>query len=188
MTESGIGFRIMASMTDSDRNRWVEVTGLEALGVPYPVRIRVDKADDGRLICIGLRVAAGVEADETAPDQEVTARSLRAIPLSRVLVELAAKWDSVPGLRALLADWGTFRPYQRPPVRPGPKGYPEEHYRRIAEQYRRALLEHPRGTFLALAAELHASEATVRRWVQRAQDKGYLGESTPGKAGRKATP
>ena len=77
------------------------------------------------------------------------------------------------------------QPYHRVPTRPGPKGYPDDHFELVAAAYQRALIEYPRSTFKALATQLHASEATVRRWVQRAQDKGFIGESTPGKAGRK---
>jgi len=40
----------------------------------------------------------------------------------------------------------------------------------------------------ALAEQLHYSDATVRRWVQRARDKGLLGPSIPGKAGEEPQP
>jgi hypothetical protein len=193
---------------------WIGVSGF---GLPYPIQIRAGVAADGRLVCMGLQAAVSAAGED---QWEVTARSLREIPLTRILVFLA-EWYS-PEVRALILRGVTVgdphyryvgpegetanekeehdefvqhmldsagaaldEPYDRPRVRPGPKGYPDEWFKTVAGAYRRALVEHPRGTFAALARELHASEATVRRWVQRAQDKGYLGASTPGKAGRK---
>jgi hypothetical protein len=82
---------------------------------------------------------------------------------------------------------GRTEPCKGPQARPGPKGHPPEHYERVAAAYRQALISHPRSPMRALAEQLHASDATVRRWVQRARDKGLLGPSVPGKAGETAT-
>ena len=171
-------------MKVSPRSRWIAV---EYEGAPYPIELRVGRAEDGRLICAGLQLAG----DET--DSEVTARSLREIPLARILLGVAAFFataEVASTFRSTLEDMlglkqAAVQPYHRVPTRPGPKGYPDDHFELVAAAYQRALIEYPRSTFKALATQLHASEATVRRWVQRAQDKGFIGESTPGKAGRK---
>jgi hypothetical protein len=74
-------------------------------------------------------------------------------------------------------------------VRPGPKGHDDEYFKRVAEDYRRALIARPRAP-VQMLLELYEdrfSEATIRRWLQRARDKGYLGAAPPGKAGERVT-
>ena len=174
---------------------WVSV---EYEGAPYPIAVQLGQANDGRLICTGLRLGGEeVPGGTSGGPVEITARSLREIPLTRLLVAITGVLNaqqmkarvhpaaSVTRTADLFEE--KLMPYMRIPARPGPKGYPDEHFRQVADAYRRALIKHPRGTFKALADQLHASEATVRRWVQRAQDRGYLGASTPGKAGRQPT-
>ena len=53
----------------------------------------------------------------------------------------------------------------------------------VAEAYRAALVTDPHHPIKRLAEQYHASEATVRRWVQRPRDMDLLGESAPGRAG-----
>jgi hypothetical protein len=53
----------------------------------------------------------------------------------------------------------------------------------LSQAYRAALVHAPQAPIKALAGQLYRSEATVRRWVQRARDMGLLGSSTPGRAG-----
>ena len=166
---------------------WIGVRGY---GLPYPVQIRLGRAADGRLICTGLKAAVPLD-HETAADFEVTARSLREIPLTRILTAFAAKMDE-PSTRAfqarLFPSWhleSLAVPFARPPVRPGPKGHPRSFFEGLAKAYERALLETPRCPTKTLAATMGYSEPQVHRLVQRARDMGLLGESMPGKPGSK---
>jgi hypothetical protein len=148
-------------------------------GGPVPVSLRLGKADDGRLACTAVAFDGG--------DVEITARMLRSMPLGE-LVAIAAgeRSDGASGeihrwLIGETAEGGVTR------VRPGPGGYPHEHYEQVAAAYRQALTEAPRSPVKWLTEQLHASEPTVRRWVQRARDLGLLGASTPGRAGETPT-
>jgi hypothetical protein len=163
--------------------------------LPFPVAISVGRSPDGRLICTGLLIAnldfpAVYDPPPGAPEWfgsqrvEVTARSLRELPLAELLGSITALRDDPKG-RALfreifrLADDLSALPRRRP----GPKGYDRAHFEQVAEAYRAALVHAPQAPIKALAGQLYRSEATVRRWVQRARDMGLLGSSTPGRAG-----
>lgn len=81
--------------------------------------------------------------------------------------------------------WARPRDRQRWPARrPRPhrhsEGWEARHH---GPPYRDMLVTAPRAPIKTLAEHLGVSEATVRRWVQRARDQGFLGESRPGKAG-----
>ena len=62
-------------------------------------------------------------------------------------------------------------------------GYGDDHHRDVAAAYRQALQQAPGAPTKWIAERYHVSVPTARRWIQRARDKGYLGASTPGKAG-----
>jgi hypothetical protein len=74
-------------------------------------------------------------------------------------------------------------PYAGPITRPGPRGHPPEHFAWVAREYRRVTRENAKAPVRQLAEEMKVSEPTVRRWVQRARDLGYLRPSIPGRAG-----
>jgi hypothetical protein len=57
---------------------------------------------------------------------------------------------------------------------PGPKGWPDEHYQKVAVHYREALLHHPRSPMKWAAETWPTSDASMRRWVKRARVLGYL--------------
>ena len=146
--------------------------------LPHPVAIRAARSPDGRLVCTGLALG-GLDGDAAAseePEPEITARDLRAIPLSQLLA--GGGKELVGGLLGLTAtDFSGLR------ARPGPTGHPREHFEGVAEAYRRALVESPRSPVKWVSQELHYSDATVRRWLRRCRDMGLLGESTPGRPG-----
>ena len=128
-------------------------------GFPVPLYVVFNKAPDGRVIVTGLMLSPGVNT-------EISARLLREIPLGRLLgIE---KWGLIPGyVRAV----PTYRP---PRVKPGPKGWPHEHFVKVAGAYQRVLETHPRTPIRALARQLDRSEPTVHRWLQRCRDLGLL--------------
>jgi hypothetical protein len=168
--------------------------------LPYPVAMSVGRSPDGRLICTGLLCAnldipAIYDPPPGAPEWfgsqrvEVTARSLRELPLPALLGSIAAlRDDPDPRGRAFFRE--IFRLADDLPAlprrRPGPKGHPRAHFEQVADAYRAALVLAPHAPVKALAPQLHVSEATVRRWVQRARDMGLLGDSTPGRAGERS--
>ncbi|MDN5917094.1 MAG: hypothetical protein L0I76_18660 [Pseudonocardia sp.] len=155
---------------------WVAFRGDE---LPLPVMLSLGRADDGRLICTGL--VLGAPTDEL---REVTSRSLRGVPISELIGAVTALRDD-PGFAAFyrvalgLADDAA----ELPRSRPGARGYDREHFEMVAATYRAALGTAPNAPTRETAGRLHVSEATARRWVQRARDMDLLGQSHPGKAG-----
>jgi hypothetical protein len=162
--------------------------------LPFPVLISLGRAPDGRLIITGLLIAnldIPPVYDDAAPEWfrskpvEITSRSLRDLPLAELLGSVDALRDDPEGkalFRRLFALADDLPP-TFPRRRPGPKGHPREHFEQVAQAYRIALARAPRAPVKTLAEQMNASDATVRRWIQRARDMGLLGPSTPGKAG-----
>jgi transposase-like protein len=173
------------------QHNWIAFADEE---LPFPVAVSLGRAPDGRLIITGMLIAnLDIPAvyDEDAPDWfrskpvEITTRSLRRLHVPDLLNSVTALRDDPKG-KALfdrLFGLADDLPASFPRRRPGPKGHPREHFEMVARAYRRALAEAPGAPVKTLAKQLHASEATVRRWIQRARDMGLLGPSTAGKAG-----
>lgn len=67
------------------------------------------------------------------------------------------------------------------PLNRGRRGYGPNHYRRIALRYLELVSEGRRNVLVALAAEEGRPRETVRDWVRRATELGFL---SPGKQGR----
>jgi hypothetical protein len=162
---------------------WVLLEGNERdQDGPVPVMLTMSRADSGRLICTGLII--GRQPVWNDGRTEVTSRSLRGIPIAEY-IGLAQQTAEIPdsygeAVRALL----TLAPESpRARRRPGPKGYDDGHFEYVAAAYRRAGVEAPRAPMKWLTNYLYASEPTVRRWVQRARDRGYLGAAIPGRFG-----
>jgi hypothetical protein len=152
---------------------WVAV---ENVGVPFPIVVRLGKSPDGRLACTGMVIGPDAELG-----QEITARSLRQIPLGQILSTVAGL--DFPGAEELGGE--VTHLWRQPPARPGPTALSREDLQRVAEDYRAALLQAPRSPIKLMAQKVHASEATIRRRVQRARDMGLLRPVQPGKAGEK---
>lgn len=160
-----------------DRN-WI---AFKQEGLPFPLLMSFGKAADGRLICTGL--VAGALADEPV---EVTARSLRELPIADLLGSVVALKDDddFGGIFRAVLDLAD-EVEELPRRRPGPRGYDRHHFEHVAAIYREALTTSPRAPMREATRRLHTSEATARRWVQRARDMGLLGESQAGKAGER---
>lgn len=150
-------------------------------GLPFPVMMSMGKAADGRLTCTGL-VLGALAAEQV----EVTARSLRELPLAELLGAVVALKDDSDfgGIYRAMLDLADDLD-ELPRRRPGPKGYDRSHFERVAAIYRQALKTSPHAPMKETSRVLHTSEATARRWVQRARDMRLLGESQPGKAGER---
>jgi hypothetical protein len=73
------------------------------------------------------------------------------------------------------------------PLNRGRKGYPDDHYRRIALAYIDDVRAHgSRGVLARLASAENVSRATIRDWVRRARELGFLAPTKQGRA--EATP
>jgi hypothetical protein len=166
--------------------------------LPFPVLISLGRAPDGRLIATGLLIAnLDIPAvyDQDAPDWfrskpvEITTRSLRQLHMADLLNSVTALRDDPQGkaLFGRLFGLADDLPASFQRRRPGPKGLPREHFEEVAQAYRRALAEAPGAPVKTLAKQMNTSEATLRRWIQRARDMGLLGPSAPGKAGEQPT-
>jgi transposase-like protein len=173
-------------------HNWV---GFRGGDLPFPVAMSLGRSPDGRLICTALYigdldVGADYDPPADAPEWygsepiEVTARSLRELPLAALLGSIEALRDDPKG-RAFFRE--VFRLADDLPAlprrRPGPEGYDRAKFEEVAEAYRACLALAPRAPVKVLAKRLQVSEATARRWVRRARDMGLLGASTPGRAG-----
>jgi hypothetical protein len=136
---------------------WLRV---EDPDLPRPVYVRIAVADDGRRVCTGLIL-------NSTPERELTARELRKIPLAAILEKLMLPQS--PQLRGILEQQKASR------SRAGRQGYPDDHYRRVADAYRRAKrAEPPSSPIKALETEFHVSEPTVHRWLRAATERGFL--------------
>jgi hypothetical protein len=141
----------------------------------YRVFVQVARGDDGQLICTGLLFGGDNK-------NEVTARALRAIPMSTLLRSLSRD-DRLIGKGS--TTWPAW-PLNR--TRAGSKGLPLRHFEEVAKGYREALQEAPRAPVKYLAERWHHPEATIRTWLKQARDRGLLGAATHGKAGEKPLP
>jgi hypothetical protein len=114
----------------------------------------------------------------------------------RELLELIPALDALPDppdnefTRASRALAAKIQPGD---LRRGRRGYPDDHYRRIAFDY--LALQQERGTsrglLEALAEKVRTEESTparetIRDWVHEARRRGFLSPTTPGRGG--ATP
>ena len=140
--------------------RRVQVVGLPPMYVCY------GKTVDGRPVVTGLLLSP-----ET--NQEIRAKTLRQVPLSFLLeaMSTAHSFDAVIGGPT---PQDSSEPYSPPRVKPGRKGWPREHFERVADAYRHAQRTHPGAPIKALKRQLNASEPTVHRWLQRCRDMGLL--------------
>lgn len=127
---------------------------------PAQMWICFGETAEGRAVITGLVLSPGT-------NREISARALRDIPLSRLLLLQKV------GLTA--GKVKKSEPYRPVQARPGPKGWPREHFTKVAEAYRHALKTHPRTPIRYLSVQqFKVSEATVHRWLQRARDMGML--------------
>jgi hypothetical protein len=167
-------------------SRWI---GVELEDVP-PFQIRLARASDGRTICTGLRIGEREEHDPEGPiaEREIQARTLRQIPLGQVVDELTSD-EYRAGLdehtlgygRELLERFVPERQVTRRRI--GPRGWPMEHWQRVAELYREALARRPRNPHRYIAEHFPTTEQTSRRWVLKCRDLGLIGGAQAGKAG-----
>ncbi len=163
---------------------WYRVTWGPGTGsTPYPVVVKLGRSEDGQVVCTGMILGGNVVESSQG---QVTAGSLRSIPLGLILDELSR------GLQ-MGAPWLNRISLRSRPTRLGPRGIPIERLRDVAELYRRALETRPSAPVKWMSEQIRGPEGrptptvTIRRWLQRCRDLGFLGPATPGKAGERST-
>jgi len=181
--------RALLASLPGDRGKWVFGPPQEREdddGIP-PLALRVGKTPDGRLICTGLLIGPigvteinGERFYDSEAVHEVTARTLRRVKLGELLNEITevAGDETLPDSAAAQRIIAAAQE-GRAARRPGPKGYPAEHFANVANAYRQALMVRPLTPIKYLAEQLGASEASIHRWLRRARDMGLLDESGP---------
>lgn len=168
---------------------WIRAEGDD---LPHAVFFRLGVGEDGQLVATGLLITA---------ERELTTRAVR-LPLAAIVSKFAAEVEAKPStykrLQAELsgrdlekdAGWRAWAAEGRSPadfvayprtgpvqvrrVRPGRRGYPDDHYRTVAKKYAQAKRRHPRAPIRALMEEFHAAEPTVHRWIKTAREKGFI--------------
>lgn len=169
----------------TEQRHWYRFSGA---GLPFPVYATFGESETGKLVVTGLLL--GAEPGDTVP---ITAQALRRIPVAeltdsftRTARRLAESGDP---LAAALAEQMRAPGYRGPRAHPGRRGLGDEYYRHVAELYREAVRRDPREPTKTLAGWLARRErreipmSTVRRWLQEARRRGFLGDSLTGKAG-----
>lgn len=128
-------------------------------GYPHSVAVCFGEVN-GRLVVTGLLI-------DPRANREVSGRFLRDLRLSSFL-DAAAQFSS--------AFWPVGAVNRSVPLRarPGAKGWPREHYERVAETYSRARRSGDRAPVRRVMKEMHCSEATAHRWLQRCRELGVL--------------
>jgi hypothetical protein len=151
-----------------------------------PVLIRLGVNDQGRHVCTGLIVGDVYSYYFGDQPREVNAAVLRSIHLPEVL-SFALRTGDIPdeygaAVRQLLDTAPSVLTH------PGRAGYPDDHYERVAQLYRRALAEAPTAPTSWLQQRLtrdgrKVSGPTIRRWLAESRRRGHLGPTTQGRAG-----
>ena len=159
-----------------------------------PVALKLSNSADGRKICTGMIVGLNEaypivtngRGSYDAPPVEVTSRALRRIPVAE-LIGRAVHAEGAPDQSRVGARVRPGKsPAKTPGVRrsPGPKGHPGTTFPDGGRPVPACAQREPASPDgLAQKEQLHADRTTVARWVKRARDMGFLGDSQPGRAG-----
>lgn len=135
--------------------------GLMLSPAPFDVSIRLGVVDD-ELVVTGLHIETNGEP--------LRDRDLREVSLHKLLGDVdEAQYIKKRAENYLGRDLSALAPR-----RPGRTGYPDEHFEEVAEVYRQVRERYPTSATARTAQALHASPATIRRWVARARELGYL--------------
>jgi hypothetical protein len=142
----------------------------------------------GRAGCRALSVRA-------LDDEPVTGKTLRGIPLGRLVRAAAAEAASLGVYAGRTSDGGyrfvlpsaeeraeiqeTFFEGARLPRRGSP--VTEEHLREVAEEYKRVLADGGPPT-KTIQMKWHVTRPTASRWVAKARERGFLGPAQPARA------
>lgn len=162
---------------------WIEVSGG---GLESPVMIACARTEDGRFVVNGLIVGAGF------PRPEITANTLRRIPIAKMLGQL---WDGFNGDKVPtdedfdeLIAWGLMhqlghRQDWLPVVsRAGARKVEDDALELFATVFKEERTRRSHGAMSRAAARLHIHRSTAYRWLALCREKGFLSSearSTP---------
>ncbi len=99
------------------------------------------------------------------------------------LHELVGRHDRAVSLAA------AYEAGKKPPTdprivrRPGRRGHPDEHYRRVAQRYLELRLAGASNPTTTIAKEHFVSRDTAAGWVRGARERGFLSAARRGRAG-----
>jgi hypothetical protein len=181
---------------------WIKPTDRAPRKKPWLISGVLRRTEEGPPILSELSVEPGSE-----DVVEVTGTVLRGIPVA-IIRERVLGWPGpIAKTREIMAATGGWNvtaedvkrakrvaaAAARQPLNRGRRGYPHDHYRRIALRYL-ALLEERRDVLVGLAQEESdllgkaVPRETVRDWVRRATELGFLVPGTPGRASNRPGP
>lgn len=155
-----------ASWEALQQGDWWHLQGISENGVMSPPLLaRVDLVD-GRPTLTGLAIGFPGTGGISQTD-------LHSISVHQLVSTLAPTEHSYP-----LDLWDP------PEVPDNAEGFTDEFFQAVANEYRRALVLNPRSPMHILEERFpQRSSATIRRWIQRARDRGLLGDRPRGMAG-----
>lgn len=190
---------------------WIRATGED---LPETVLVRLGVGEDGKIVATGLLIEAKNARELTTraariPVAQLVGEFVAATANTRTYKRLARElhdreqsaeedaWQDTQGIgRARefvevlapvdgdLAGWsGQHELVTR--ARPGRRGWPDDHWRAVAQAYRQAEKDYPGEEVKAvrrmLGADSHpVPEATVHRWLRTAEDRDFL-KKRPGR-------
>ncbi|WIB68068.1 hypothetical protein DEI93_03220 [Curtobacterium sp. MCBD17_035] len=141
-----------------------------------PVYITLARTPSGRLACKGLIIGALTPGHELASG-EITSRILRHVKLPELLAAVSKVQQWGDEASAAIDD------FPEAPQRVRSQSLDPALFETVARAYKLALERWPNAPIKNLALAWHQSEPTLRRWIQRARERGLLGASIPGRAG-----
>ncbi|HEY5472772.1 MAG TPA: hypothetical protein VIK32_06220 [Candidatus Limnocylindrales bacterium] len=193
---------IMPNLVEPDDDHWIYLLPVRlASDAPYstlpcPVAVLLARSENGRLVCVGMRI--GVEANKYPPARahhEINASMLRGVKLGQIVQDLAVRLSAHDIDERAGACTGE-RPH------PGRRGYPDAFYEGIRDLFHEAQMVSPENVYRHIVENAKdaegrlmyaetddetlqlSREAVARKWVHTTRHKKHLlGDATPGKAG-----
>lgn len=150
-----------------------------------PLFVQVAEVD-GALVCTQIAVGGRVPMAEL---RRVTTTDLREIRIGAITDAIGQLFESVPKdpVDRVFADRvraiGAERTRHVELKRPGRRGYSPAQYEEWANDYREAVVTHPRRPIPTLADKWSVAEKTVRKRLRRARALGVLRPAPVGRAG-----
>ena len=157
-------------VSENPDDPWVGVIGGLPKGIPYPFDLCLGRTEGGKLVCTGLRMGTGARFPLTE-DVQVTAGSLRLIPLGEVLRFLTSyEASDDPWVKKAMGPLvaSKAKPYTELTTMPGRRGHPDSFYREAAKQYLEVARENPQKIWPQLAHQRGYSDSQTRRQLQKA--------------------
>lgn len=168
---------------------------LELSDLPYTVRLRFVMVEQEPR-CVELTLAPERRHRTFVPtsdggaaqlffraETEFTSDGLRKLPIARLQrLALLAAIHSADGEPYGLDDWADlYASGWKEAVRPAGVRLTDDHYKKVADTYRRSL--HIGNPTEAVREEFHVSRSTAGRWVMETRRRGHLGKTTAGRMG-----